>query len=199
MQLIKVLSLLFLLCIGVATAQGVSVGVIGGVPLTTVVNEAATPDSLCFATCGDNGSRFTIGPSFRVNLPMNLRVEVDALYRPYGFTAFGGDGFNHRVSGSQWRLPVLLQYRFNARVLHPFVEGGLSFEHLANLSDTVPNLLPLSLQHRSDLGVVVGGGVDLSLRHMRISGELRYTRQTVTNFANVSNLNQAEILLGIRF
>jgi hypothetical protein len=41
--------------------------------------------------------------------------------------------------------------------------------------------------------------VDVKVPLVRLSGELRYTRQTVSNFSDISNLNQAEVLFGIHF
>jgi hypothetical protein len=53
--------------------------------------------------------------------------------------------------------------------------------------------------HQSDASVVLGVGVDVKIPFFRLSGELRYTRQTVSNFVSFSNLNQAEVLLGVHF
>ena len=67
-----------------ASAQSLfSIGVIGGAPFTDVVS-ATNQNNLAFVSKSTN---FTVGPSFQVNLPLSLRIEVDALYRPYGFTA----------------------------------------------------------------------------------------------------------------
>jgi hypothetical protein len=83
----------------------------------------------------------------------------------------------------------------------PFVEAGLSFEHLSGISDAVKSISsgPGQLLHSSDAGIVLGAGVEVKVPFVRVSGELRYTRQTVSNFADVSNQNQAEVLIGVRF
>ena len=60
-----------------------SIGVVGGAPFTDAV-AATNQNSEAFVS---NSTNFTIGPSFQVNLPLSLRIEVDALYRPYGFNA----------------------------------------------------------------------------------------------------------------
>jgi hypothetical protein len=52
------------------------------------------------------------------------------------------------------------------------------------------------------MGVVVGGGVEISAALMRISPEVRYTHWASQHFAGYlinSNANQAEFLLGITF
>ena len=46
------------------------------------------------------------------------------------------NGFS-QTSGSQWRFPILLQYRFPTPILKPFVEGGVSFDRLSGLKQAV--------------------------------------------------------------
>ena len=188
-----------------ASAQSISVGVIGGAPFTDVVN-ATNQNNLAFLPKSTN---FTIGPSFQVNLPLSLRLEVDALYRPYSFSATStaplGFGFASappiNVSGTQWSFPILAQYRFKLPVVKPFIEGGLSFDHLSDLSTAAKEITsgPGQLVQQSHAGVVLGGGVDVKIPFFRISGELRYTHQGSADFQAISNLNQAEVLVGVHF
>lgn len=193
------LSLLLLAGAASASGQSLSVGMLGGAAFNDVVN-AASVGSLQSAANSDN---FTLGPSVRVSLPLSLRIEVDALYRPYKFSLTGSGGVTYPVSAQQWRFPVLLQYRFGgAPIIHPFIEAGLSFDHLASISDAANSVItsgPGALLHASDASFVLGGGVDAKIPFVRLSGELRYTRQTVSNFATISNLNQAEVLFGVHF
>ena len=195
--MIRKLALILITC-AAAEAQSLSVGLLGGANFNDVVTAASAGNFSPVA----NSSNFSIGPSLRVNLPAGFRIEADALYRPYGFNLEGGNGVMYAVSAQQWRFPVLLQYRFKAPVLQPFVEAGLSFDHLAGISDAAKSFIttgPGALLHQSDAGIVIGGGVDVKIPFVRLSGELRYTRQTVSDFASISNLNQAEVLFGIRF
>lgn len=184
-----------------ASAQSLSIGVIGGAPFTDVVNGRQLNNYQAIA----RSTNFTIGPSLQVNLPLSLRLEVDGLYRP---SSFNLSAFNPvtasttSVSAYQIRVPVLLQYRFGSPIVKPFIEGGLSFDHLGGVSDAIKSSLasgPDALLHQNDTSVVLGGGVEAKIPLFRISGELRYTRQTVSNFANISNVNQAEVLVGIHF
>ncbi len=187
-----------------ASAESISVGIVGGAPFTDVVN-ANNQNSLAFLPKSTN---FTIGPSFQVNLPLSLRLEVDALYRPYSFSAtstvqppLATSIGPINVSGTQWSFPIVAQYRFNTPVVKPFVEGGLSFDHLSNLSAAAKNITsgPGTLVQQSHAGVVLGGGVDVKIPFVRISGELRYTHQGSADFQAISNLNQAEVLVGVHF
>ena len=180
-----------------ASAQSLSVGVIGGAPFNDVVKSS----TISAVQSIPKSRNFTIGPSLRVNLPAGFRIEVDALYRPYSFT-LGFLGGSRDVSANQWRFPALLQYRFGTPVIAPFIEGGLSFDHLSGISAAAKSAIlsgPGQLLHQSDASIVLGGGVDVKIPFIKLSGELRYTRQTVSNFASFSNLNQAEVLVGIHF
>jgi hypothetical protein len=196
--MIRKLAFLCLTCVAAAGAQSLSVGMLGGADFNDVVSAASIGSLQSVA----NSSNFSIGPSIRVNLPAGFRIEVDALYRPYSFDLNGPAGISYAVSAQQWRFPVLAQYRFNAPIVHPFVEAGLSFDHLAGISDAAKSVItsgPGALLHQSDAGLVIGGGVDVKIPFVRLSGELRYTRQTVSDFASISNLNQAEVLFGVHF
>ena len=178
------------------SAQSLSVGVVGGAPFQDIVSNANVNGIQSIA----KSTNFTIGPSLRVNLPASLRLEVDALYRPASFS-FTYKTLGPDISAQQWRFPVLLQYRFGTPVVKPFVEGGLSFDHLSGLSAAAKSITsgPGKLIHQSDASIVLGAGVDVKIPLVRISGELRYTRQSVSYFDSFSNLNQAEVLFGIHF
>lgn len=186
--------LLASLCAAAASAETLSVGVIGGAPFQDVVKSSVV-SGLQSIPKSDN---FTIGPSLRIGLPLNLRLEADALYRPYSFSL---SSLTSDVSAKQWRFPILLQYRFGFPVVKPFVEAGLSFDRLSGISAAAKNITsgPGALLHSSSAGVVIGAGVDVKVPLVRLSGELRYTRDTVSHFRYISNVNQAELLLGIHF
>jgi hypothetical protein len=190
------LILISLLSLTAANAQGLSVGILGGAPFSDVVNGDTVNGIQSIA----KSTNFTIGPTLQVTLPLSLRVEVDALFRPYHFSLTGRN-VGSDISGQQWRFPVLLQYRFNAPLIKPFIEGGLSFNHLSGLGSAATQIVsgPGKLLHSSDAGIVLGAGVDVKVPFIRVSGELRYTRRTVSNFSDFSNLNQAEVLVGVHF
>jgi hypothetical protein len=189
--------LLFLISVTTAGAQALSVGVIGGAPFQDVVNSATSNNIQSIP----KSTNFTIGPEIQVNLPLSLRLEVDALYRPYNFH-LNLPSVTEAFSGQQWRFPVLLQYRFSAPIVKPFIEGGVSFDHLSGISNAVKSAIqsgPGQFLRASNAGVVLGAGVDVKIPFVRVSGELRYTRETASDFATFSNLNQAEALVAIHF
>lgn len=181
-----------------ANAQGISIGGVGGAPFTDVVNNATVSGVQSVA----RSVNFTIGPALQVNLPAHLRIEVDVLFRPYSFN-LTSPGLTAAVSAQQWRFPVLAEYRFGKRLVTPYVEGGLSFDRLSGLSAAAKSVAssgPGALLHQSDAAVVLGAGAEFKIPALfRVSGELRFTRPTVSNFASISNLNQAEVLFGVHF
>jgi hypothetical protein len=198
----KKLIILGTFCAISASAQ-ISIGVLGGAPFTDVVN-ATNQNNISFVT---NSSNFTVGPALQIGLPLGLRVEVDALYRPYSFIAtstvpppFATSTAPVHVSASEWRFPLLAQYRFPFPVIRPFIEGGVSFNHLTNTSGTaLITTGPGNFINSTNAGVVLGGGVDLKIPLVRLSAELRYTRLGNHYFQNISNVNQAEFLFGVHF
>ncbi|MCU1260932.1 MAG: hypothetical protein JWO80_3817 [Bryobacterales bacterium] len=180
----KRLSLLFLLCFP-AFGQ-LSYGILGGVPFTNLTTGSSSSGLV------DKSSNYTIGPTLQLGLPLGFRVEADALYRPAGLR------FNNLFSQSstQWRFPILVQYRLSAPILKPFVEAGYSYDHLdlrVNVAQTP------SFSATSHHGFVLGAGVDFKIPFVRISPEIRYTRDVGAGSDNVLELNQAEFLVGVRF
>jgi hypothetical protein len=66
------------------------------------------------------------------------------------------------VSGTAWTLPVLALYRFKTPLFKPFVEAGISFDHLPSISAAAKNITsgPGELIRQPNAEVVLGGGID---------------------------------------
>ena len=192
-----ILMLAPLLCVAGLNAQSFSVGVLGGAPFTEVV-DTTTTSGIQFVPKSTN---FVVGPAVRIGLPAHFRLEGDALYRPYKFTATSGTSTTTTVSASQWRFPILLQYQINTPVIKPFIEGGLSFDRLSNIATAARNITsgPGTLVHESNASVVLGAGVDVKLGFVRLSGELRWSHAGSADFQAITKVNQAEALMGIHF
>ena len=176
-----------------ASAEIFSFGAVVGTPLTDVT-QTTTIAGLNYLR---NSTLFTIGPSLQVSLPAGLRIEVDALYRPVAYKAATND-----VSASQFRFPVLVQRHLGSfPLVKPYAEAGLSFDHLTNLTQAaslLPNH-PGAIVQTTHAGLVLGAGLDIKIPFIRLSPEIRYTRQFSSDFQGISDLNQAEFLVGIRF
>ena len=181
-----------LLTAAAAYGQGISVGAIAGVPFTNV-ESTTTINGISYLP---KSPYFTVGGSFQLNLPYHLRLELDALVRPASFKVSNLVG---NTSATEWRFPVIVQYRLGAgKLFQPFLGVGASFEHLYQIKNAVTSG-PGSIATNSPGGMLLNGGVDVKLKLFRLSGELRYTRQFNDSILDVSQLNQAEFLLGAHF
>jgi len=170
-----------------ASAQPFGAGIKLGVPATDAFKVLPVPTLAVFT--GDS-PRYTVGPYVELRLPARMAVEVDALYRTYNFSSAGVG-----TSASSWEFPVLVKHRFPVPVVKPFFDAGVSFLRLSDI-----NLA--SLNHRSNYGVVVGGGVEFNLFLIKVSPEIRYTGWAFRNFDGSlvqSNRNQLAVLFGFGF
>jgi hypothetical protein len=139
-----------------------------------------------------NSAHFIVGPYVEVRLPLGLAVEGDALYQQGLY-----DNLNSG-SGSTWQFPILLKYKFLKGPIRPYVEGGPAFSHITDISE-IP-----SLNHTTNFGVVLGGGVEVKVFKLRISPEVRYNGYAWTNIENPaglfrSNRNLATFMVGFGF
>ncbi|MGH9558955.1 MAG: outer membrane beta-barrel protein [Bryobacteraceae bacterium] len=196
---------------GIAAAQPLGLGVKVGVPLTDALTvESPNPFDYTAST-----NRYVIGPYGEIRLPGGFAVEIDALYRSYGFSsipiallpsggALGPIFVNpsivpsRSVSVGSWEFPVLAKYRFFGGPIRPYIDGGVVLSRLTGVNDIV------ELNHRSNYGIALGAGVDLHLLFLHITPEIRYDGFVFRNFSSSaealrSNRNQAFIMVGIGF
>lgn len=183
-----------------AAAQTISVGALGGVPFQDAVSAANSGNFSTVSTANN----LIIGPSLRFRLPVGFRIEADALYRPLSFNftnIVNSIATTQSVSTSQWQFPVLIQFAANTPVVKPFLEAGLSFDQLTAVSAAVKSITsgPGQLLHTSNASLILGGGVDVKIPLVTLSGELRFSRATFAEFQGISNLNTAEVLVGVHF
>ncbi len=178
-----------------AFAQPFSAGLKVGLPFTDFVNTVSGVTS----TTTD---RYLVGPTAELHLPWGFGVEVDAIYRHFDYKNIVGSttGAVGSVTGvGAWEFPLLLKYRFPARVVRPYVDAGIAFDRLTGLTSTITG----NPEKGTTKGAVLGAGLDVHLLFIHILPELRYTRWTDQHF-NVSNVlssnqNQAEFMVGITF
>ncbi|HSW49233.1 MAG TPA: outer membrane beta-barrel protein [Bryobacteraceae bacterium] len=192
-----------------AMAQGFSFGVKGGVPITDALKVLDRSRYL------SDRAPYVIGPAVELRLFGGLSAEADLFYRrvKYASTSQGAAAGSTRTSGQIWEVPVLAKYRAPGDLARPFLTAGLSYRRMARFrqrmftagsSSVETSADPPELSGRSTAGATVGGGLELSLPLIRISGELRYTRWGSSSIRSAlgglaSQLNQADFLLGILF
>jgi len=177
-----------------ASAQPFTAGLKVGVPLTDAFT-VKPGDNIDYAA---QTHRYTVGPFVELKVPAGFSVEIDALYHSYAYSLAESPLPLQSSSASSWEFPVVAKYRFLPGPVRPYVEGGLAFSHIFDVAHA-PELV-----NSSNLGVVVGAGVELHLAVLKISPEVRYNGWTLHTFDSPggllqSNRNQAAILVGISF
>ena len=210
--------LLLLLSAAAICAQPIGFGIKGGLPMNDFLN-AASSQNFRFDT---TTNRYIIGPMVELRLPFGLGIELDALYRHFGYSSFSSTSgitttiTDARTSSSAWEFPLVAKYKFKGiPLIRPYVEAGVSWDHLTGLTQavitTVANIThtsstsnPPELNQDTTRGFVIGGGVDIKALFIHITPEIRYTRWGAKHFIDPSGLldsnrNQGEFLVGISF
>jgi len=178
-----------------AFCQPFSAGVKVGLPLTDFLNTVN-------GTTSSTTNRYLVGVTAELHLPLGLGVEGDAIYRHFDYQNIIGSTTSAATttgSAGNWEFPLLLKYRFPAKIVRPYVDAGIAWDTLTGVSKSVANLSPAK---NTTTGFVMGVGLDMHFI-IHILPELRYTRWTSQQF-NVSNVlnsnqNQAEFMVGITF
>lgn len=216
-----------LVCLAaVGWGQSVELGVIGGVPATEAYETGTglDPHFCNYADASSATRRYTVGPEFRISLPLGFGAAAGALYKRLGYDDYSEEaclGFYTRSIENSWEFPVMATHRLPRRLPgSPYVAAGPSFRTTTNVSLTgyetypggyTPNVNPSTspialVDRRSKVGFAVGLGGEAKAGRLRIRPELRYTRWAAsTNQLGASNVlqsnqNQVEFLLsfGIR-
>lgn len=198
-----------------ALAQPFSAGIKIGAPVTDAFNIASGRSTFL----GEN-KRIVIGPTVEIRLPFGFGIEADALYRryEYNYTAgttlpVTGDLASAKTTAGSWEFPILVKVRGGLPLLKPFGVGGLSFRTLSGVKQTLScfggncGRSFSDVAHDKNIGLVLGAGLQINALVLKISPEIRYTRWGFAHFdatgsfgsALKSNLNQADVLIGITF
>jgi len=158
--------------------------------------------------------RYLVGPRVDVRLPRHFFVELDALYRTFGYTAYEVTSLTNEVireRANSWEIPVLLKYRYPGFRAHPFLGAGYDarFVHgtdvtngafVSGITSGVTTYTYLINQQSTtnypvSHGAVVSGGLEFVAGPVHISPELRYIHWSPA-FLNV---NQSGIAGGYKF
>jgi hypothetical protein len=208
---------LLILAAAAASAQPFAIGVKGGMPMTDFVNVVQAKNINASTTT----NRYILGVTGEARLPFGLGVEVDVLYRHFRYNSSSGVSnltsniTNIDTTAGAWEFPILAKYRFKGKFVRPFVDGGVAWDKLSGLTQTVKNVVatvshssttssPPELANSTTRGYVLGAGFDLKLLLIHISPEVRLTRWGAKHFIDTTGIvnskqNQAEFLVGITF
>jgi hypothetical protein len=197
--------LLFLCSAASVLAQTFSAGIKAGVPLSDFVS---TVQSGTF-DYNSQTQRYIFGGTAELHLPLGFAVEFDVLYRHLQYSATGNIASvlaTSKTTASNWEFPLLLKYRFAFPVVRPYVDGGVAWDALSGVSQTITQgaTNPFGVKNNGATGFVLGGGIDIHAVFLHISPELRYTRWFSAPITDATGLlqsaqNQAEFLVGFTF
>ncbi|HEY7304147.1 MAG TPA: hypothetical protein VH601_08545 [Bryobacteraceae bacterium] len=184
---------LFLIFTGSIFAQhldfGVGIGVKGGVPFTDILkleDIITTP-----ATVLNRSTDYLIGPVVELRIPFGFAFEVDGIYRSAEYHLTTND---ITIDAHSWEIPYLAKFRFPIPLLKPFVSAGGAYRSFTDLPGNI-----VTPTHNA---FVLGGGLELRISRLRLSGELRWLRwNNPPDNGNVVRLdqNQGEVLFGLVF
>lgn len=159
--------------------------------------------------------RYEFGVSGEFHLPMNLRFEVDGLFKRGGFDSglpFTGGGTAYRpTTFNDWEIPGLFKYNLAMGHFRPFVDFGAALRHISTIQQTTfaPGISygvlsdnSIALHNRNTFGGVAGFGFTFKRGPFELTPEARYTRWANESFETNglrTNLDQGDVLLGISF
>ena len=189
---------LVLLAAGASSAEVFSFGLRTGIPVNNLLTSTAPRFQV-------RTHRYTLGPTFELNLPHGLAFEADLLYKrlEYSYSPPGSSIIQNTsatVNASRWELPVLLKYKIGGQHFQPFLDLGGSFNRVVHIE----GMNVVELRHRHTQGVVIGAELKRQFGPLRLTPEVRFTRWADRNFGVHdaplrSNLTQAEFLIGFEF
>jgi hypothetical protein len=180
------------------------------------------------------------GPAVEAALPYDLGIEVSALHRQIAYRwqepqlFFAPPTYQQQeTSAHSWELPfVLKKYLHTASGSGPFAEVGYTHRHTSSTTNAhglleefrnfppppflvvvgtfYENIKTPELVRSSSDGLVIGGGLDIKIRFLRLQPEFRYTRLSNATFAGTfpvtttfglsslrSNRNTFDFLVGV--
>jgi hypothetical protein len=177
---------------GLASALdfGMGVGVKGGVPFTDLLETTGVlTGTLTSLSRSDN---YIVGPVVELRLPFGFAIEADGLYRGTTYTLTTPGSPSVLLKSSTWEIPYLAKFRFPIPLIKPFILAGGAYR----IFNDIPSNVPVS--HNA---FVAGGGIELKIHKLRLSGEARYLywgQPPPTPLVRVVR-SQGEVLFGLIF
>jgi len=166
----------------------------GGIPLG---------DTFTLEPFRSRTQRFTVGPMLDVRVPLGFGIEFDALYKRYDQTGPPiRVGSTVAKTGSSWEFPLLGKYRFGSAFAKPYVEAGVSFNHLSGYLlpfrtlPSPPSDQPVVSTTRT--GFALGAGIEFKLPVVRASPGFRFSHWGHQRII-LPSTNAVDFLIGVSF
>jgi hypothetical protein len=209
------LLLLFLLFWTSASAQWLSAGATGGVPISPHSAHYADVTTLDGNT-GPNDlllKPYVVGAVIEGRLPIGFSLvgEFDYTRMHQDFTfynvKFGAVNFGTRGStaANVWLFPMLVRYNIGHRRLTPFVDAGATLRHLGDFTGSGTQLdfflhpQPITFHTtpggNPEIAVTAGAGVRTHIWRAGVSAELRFLHWTTGYLVPAQNQGMLQIAL----
>jgi hypothetical protein len=200
-------------------AQDLSVGVMAGIPLTRYFNTGTFAVRGGAVDYSSTTRRYTLGPTVQWHLHPRFSLNVDLLYKRFGYTQSENTSVSgitttstFTVTGNSWDIPVLANYRWQSRV-SPYIGGGFVVRYMrpghargVRTVETATGTVTTPIDTEETLSVLLPGaaiavGAEIGHGRLRLRPEFRYTRWRNTAISGPLRLNpnQVEFLLGLVF
>lgn len=182
-------SLLVLSLSAQAQKFGFGIGVKGGFPFTDLVETTSiAPPTITL----DQTDNYLVGPAAELRIPFGFAVEVDGLYRGTQYHLANAGTLPTAFHSASWEIPYLGKFRFPIPLIRPFFSIGGAYRTFTDLPSEV------NVSHNA---FVAGGGIELQIKRLRLSGEARYLHwgEPAHNVAVTLARSQGEVLFGIMF
>jgi Outer membrane protein beta-barrel domain len=168
---------------------GFDFGVKGGTSFTNLLQTTGTIDSSNLVLKKSND--YIVGPVVELRIPFGFAIEVDGLYRGTEYT-LTNSGVRSTINAQAWEIPYLAKFRFPIPLLKPFISAGGAYRSFTDLPNSIT---------ATQNAFVLGGGLELRISKLRLSGEARFLRWGSSSNSNLVQLgqNQAEVLFGLVF
>jgi Outer membrane protein beta-barrel domain len=171
---------------------GFDVGVKGGIPMTEFLKATGVINGVQVSSVS-RSSEFLVGPAAELTIPFGFAIEVNGLYHQAEYNVnFPPPSSPLAIKANSWELPYLAKFRLPIPLIKPFILGGGAYRTFTDLSPNVS---------ASKNGVVIGAGIELKIRRLRLSAEGRYLHWASSSGSAPVRVysNQGEFLMGAMF
>lgn len=141
------------------------------------------------------------GGFVKLNIAPNLAIQPEVLFTQKGSKGDIGFGATATFEMNYIEVPVLLRYSFpTPGDMDPFLFAGLAMAFIQTAEFTVEAggqsaSLDIANEKSNDLGLVLGGGIELATGGINLLVEVRVTSGLSTPFDDVEPFDFADVFL----
>lgn len=156
--------------------------------------------NLAFGSDQDGAGDITNGLGYRLGIISNFRLSEKFSLAPKAELSFNASRLNqnsveYKVNPVNIEAMVHLKYKFFRSRFTPYIVAGPNLR--VPLSNTTGDFIPT----KKDIAIDAGLGIDIPLRNIMISPEIRYSFGliNISNSSNVSDINYNNLSIVLAF